>query len=292
MDRIEAIVEIPFKRKKTYGFEIITFEELRKLPIPRDQHPSRPHRLKFYLLLFITKGQGQHFIDFKSFHFGPGSCIFVAKDQVHAFDLRPDVEGFLVLFTDTFLDKTMIGTQPLKSISLYNYQVFNSPILQIPSEAQSQLLEQIHNINREYQQEDFATIEIIKAELKILLFRLERIRKNTNLPAQKKTISADFFQFQQFLNQHLFDSRKVGFYAFKMNVSTKKLNRVIHKATGLSAKNYIDQMLILESKRLLVNTNMSIKEISYIIGFDEPTNFIKYFKKFSRLTPTTFRKQF
>jgi len=49
---------------------------------------------------------------------------------------------------------------------------------------------------------------------------------------------------------------------------------------------------MLEAKRLLAHTNESVKEIGYNLGFDEPTNFIKYFRKHSNSTPIEFREQF
>ena len=48
---------------------------------------------------------------------------------------------------------------------------------------------------------------------------------------------------------------------------------------------------MLEAKRILAHTTESVKEIGYDLGFDEPTNFIKYFKKHSKFTPTEFREQ-
>ena len=57
-------------------------------------------------------------------------------------------------------------------------------------------------------------------------------------------------------------------------------------------KTYINDSLILEIKRLLMNTSLSIKEISYKTGFEDPTNFVKYFKKYTELTPIDFRKRF
>jgi AraC-like DNA-binding protein len=57
------------------------------------------------------------------------------------------------------------------------------------------------------------------------------------------------------------------------------------------AKTYISEYLTLEIKRFLMNTNLSIKEIAYQTGFEDPTNFVKFFKKHSNRTPAEFRKQ-
>ena len=59
-----------------------------------------------------------------------------------------------------------------------------------------------------------------------------------------------------------------------------------------SAKELIDERVVLEAKRMLVHTSNSIKEIGFDLGFDEPTNFIKYFRKHEEKTPIEFRKSF
>ena len=75
-------------------------------------------------------------------------------------------------------------------------------------------------------------------------------------------------------------------------MSSKKLNRITQELMGKPVKTYMYDSLILEIKRLLMNTSLSIKEISYKIGFEDPTNFVKYFKKYTELTPIDFRKKY
>ena len=77
-----------------------------------------------------------------------------------------------------------------------------------------------------------------------------------------------------------------------MAVSEKKLTKSIAATLGKSPKALIDERIVLEAKRLLVHTNSSIKEIGFDLGFDEPTNFIKYFRKHEAKTPIEFRKSF
>ncbi len=94
------------------------------------------------------------------------------------------------------------------------------------------------------------------------------------------------------MQDHIFESRQVKFYADALQISTKKLNRITYEIMQQPAKSYIDQYLILEIKRFLMNTALSIKEISYRVGFEAPTNFVKFFKKFEKMTPAAFRKQY
>ncbi len=74
-----------------------------------------------------------------------------------------------------------------------------------------------------------------------------------------------------------------------MGISTKKLNTFTKAIIHKSAKEFIDKICIKQIKRLLTNTNFSIKEIAYQMSFEETTNFYKYFKRQTSYTPEQFR---
>jgi len=61
---------------------------------------------------------------------------------------------------------------------------------------------------------------------------------------------------------------------------------------GVGAKTFIASRLALEAKRLLVHTEMPISAIAQRLGFDEATNFIKFFRGIEGCTPGEFRRQF
>ena len=86
--------------------------------------------------------------------------------------------------------------------------------------------------------------------------------------------------------------KRVGFYCQELNITPKRLNKATSNIFGKTPKNIIDERVLLESKRLLAHTSESIKEISFSLGFEELTNFIKYFKKHTKKTPVEFREEF
>ena len=75
-----------------------------------------------------------------------------------------------------------------------------------------------------------------------------------------------------------------------MSVSYKHLNTIRKEISGFTAKQFIDNHVILEAKRYLATTDISIKELTYDMGFDEPTNFVKFFSKHTQMTPAVFKK--
>ncbi|MGA9135527.1 MAG: helix-turn-helix domain-containing protein [Candidatus Sulfotelmatobacter sp.] len=124
--------------------------------------------------------------------------------------------------------------------------------------------------------------------LRTILLQAERLKQRTSFPA----VGLQFSRFLQFktLVEHRFRSlRKVGGYAAEMGVSSRNLNRVIHVASGLNAKDFVDARVVLELKRLLAHTDLGLKEITSVMTFDEPTNLVKYFRQRTGLTPMEFR---
>ena len=84
--------------------------------------------------------------------------------------------------------------------------------------------------------------------------------------------------------------RNVAEYARMLGFSSKKLNYITRHVVGKPAKEYITDCFLLRVKRVLISSDVSLKELAYQSGFDEPTNFIRNFKRYSGQKPTQFRK--
>jgi len=89
--------------------------------------------------------------------------------------------------------------------------------------------------------------------------------------------------------QNVTNTTKVNDYAKMMAISAKTLNSISKSIVHKAAKEFIDEICIKQIKRLLINTPLSIKEIAYESGFEETTNFYKYFKRQVQMTPEQFR---
>lgn len=288
------IPEIKFKdrQKKNFEFELIYTNRNLKAVFPKQHKPYRPHRLSFYTILFIIDGEGQHFIDFKPYDYKKGSLIFLSKEQVHAFQENEGREAYFLLFTEHFLEKNPGNSNLIQQLSIYNYHLYE-PVIHLSEEQFHQLHNIARTIKKEYDDpDDFATEDIIQSYLRIFLFQAERIRKQHLEKQTKPYYYEEFGHFQSLLQQHIFENRQVAYYAEKLGFSTKKLNRITQEVVQMPAKTYINDMLILEMKRFLMNTALSIKEIAYKTGFESPTNFVKFFRKNESITPAAFRKQY
>ncbi len=287
------IPQVPFQKQVADGldFEILPLQEIFQRATNELNHsPFLPHRVNFSIIIFITKGKGNHFIDFKKYSFQKGSIIFIAKEQVHAFDKKSTFEGFLILFTENFIWNTVDFSKSLNYSMLYNYHS-NSPILNpkdMPNENFFSIIEEIY---QEYNfPNSFAKEEIISSLMNFLFLKAERIfRKDLNSKREKK-LAKPFNTFRNLLIKNYQNTRNASDYAQMMNISYKHLNDICKAVLRQTAKEFIDKYLILEIKRHLGSSNISIKELTFQMGFDEPTNFIKFFKKHTQQTPSQFKK--
>ena len=289
---MKHIPKISFKcidNEKTKGFEFMNLTNFfaRMPEIKLDHDPTSAHRLSFFALLFVTKGTGSHQVDLKEYQLEPGSVLKVAKGQIHAFQENAEYEGYLLLFTEDFIINYFSKSSTNLILHLYNYHLIN-PIAndkKLNETFLSQLRKELESENT------YAQKNIVAALLDLYLLQLERKSPNTKLQSSDSKQYDTFLQFKNLVETNYFTTRNVKDYAEMMFISTKQLNQSVKEITLDTAKSFIDDYVILEAKRAIASTEKSLKEIAFDIGFDEVTNFTKFFKNKMKISPKGFRKQ-
>lgn len=287
---MNKIPEITFdnKNQSKLGFEITRIEELINSSI-MESKLGKVHKLTFFAIMFIDNGKGQHNIDFRNYNFKKGDIIFISNEQVHAFSQDKCYKGYLILFTDEFLMKNLSNQEMRAFSSLYNYQIYN-PIVEVGNEFYEDYLRLIQDIKIEYQaKNDHLKEDILRNKLKVLLLKSERFKNNHSQIVNSKYYS-EFLQFQNLLKVNIKTEYHVQFYADKLFMSSKKLNTITKEILGFSVKKIVSDIRTLKIKRSLLDLSQSIKEIAFEFGFDEHTNFVKFFKKQTGISPSDFRE--
>lgn len=246
-------------------------------------------QIDFYLLLFISHGTGKHTIDFTDYEYRKGTLLSIRKDQIHRF-FESDAQGYLLLFTDDFLMQFIEQSEIVKSLQLFN-ELIASPKIQLENDTYKEFFQLIQEIQHEYEGiKDEHSLGIVGNLLQIFFRKTLRIKSKSSQVLTQKKYLEEFVQLQNLVEKQCFKMKKVVSYASQMAVSSKTLNNITRQIVNKSAKQFIDEIIITQVKRLLVNTQLSVKEIAYEAGFDEPTNFYKFFKKHTSVTPEVFRK--
>lgn len=270
------------------GFDLIKLEELSQRK-DIDHSPFELHLVEFFLIVFVEKGKGRHTIDFTDYQYEKGTILTVRKDQIHKFHNIPSTTGRVLLFTDEFLVSYLEKLEAQKSLQLFN-EVLGSPIITLSKKEFMQVEGLIDRIASEYfNLNDDYSLGIIRSELHILIAKLFRIKSDKNETITSRKYLSEFIEFQNLVEKHANKYTKVQDYAKMIGVSTKTLGNVTKAIVNKSAKEFVDGICTKQIKRLLINTDMSIKEVAYATGFLETTNFYKYFKRQTKVTPEQFR---
>ena len=195
------------------------------------------------------------------------------------------------MFTDNFFAKTEDDTKYLNSTILFN-DLLDIPIIDVKSSPS--LLIAFHAIEAELSKDNDAYhYSLLHNLLHNLLLLAERERRAQGFTEMAKGVDLDYtVLFKDLLAAQFRTLKSVSGYASQMNVSEKRLYHATTTTMGKTPKVIIDEKVMLEAKRLLIHTNLSIKEIGYDLGFEEPTNFIKYFRKHTAKTPIEFRESY
>lgn len=247
------------------------------------------HQVNFYILLLGTNHQGCHTIDFTDYSYQQGTVLSIRKDQIHKFHLSK-AEGLLFFFTDDFIASYLEQQEALKALQLFN-ELLSSPKIQLTPIEYADILQLGQHIQNEYTQVvDDYSLGIIRSLLHILIAKLYRAKAQKGCDLTPRKYLTEFIAFQKLVETNCFKTKKVMDYAQTMGCSTKTLNNIVQEIVHKSAKNFINELIVTKIKRLLIHSSASIKEIAYTAGFDEPTNFYKFFKKYTQSSPEAFRK--
>ena len=247
------------------------------------------HRHNYNQLLFIENAKGKHEIDFISFPLKNYSFHFVAAGQVHKLLLNEKAVGGALLFQREVFSETAHEKNLLESLPFFNR--VNYPVLETDKNNFEQFTSFIQHIFEE--QNDDNNFIIKKNYLSILLLKLRQFYFQHAKEETTKTKSPQLVnQFLHLIEKNCLANNKVNWFADKLFVTPNHLNETSKNITGKTALELIQEQILLEAKRMIIYTTLSIKEIAFACGFDDVAYFSRFFKKHTAKTPQEFRKRF
>ena len=243
---------------------------------------SLPHRQEFYGVFYYTNSYGKHFIDFKEYDIEKGSVFLISNEQVHYFKNIEKTEGNIILFTNLFLENDFLIEQVFE-------QNIGNPTLSLNTPLLKDVDFLILQIKSTIASTKAMKSTILKKYLEIILLEIVQF-KQESLPVQNIYYQR-FIKFKKDLKEYYKEHKDVKFYANKQFITTKTLNLAVREIIDKSAKQFINDHIILLAKRMLINSKYAISEITFNLGFDEPTNFVKFFRNKETITPSMFQKK-
>lgn len=247
------------------------------------------HQLSFYEVIFIEEGSGTFTLDENKILIAPQTIIFTSPGQVRCWEIEKKVKGYTLFFDKDFLHLFFSD-----ELFLYRFQYFHQyshpTAIRISEESFEKCLELVHGIEQEFGLLQNDSNHLIRSLLYQLLVILNRYYACIHNVQRDTYIHADFYRFRSLLEKKFVGDRSVDAYSKVLNISTGFLNKICRQFSGLSAQQMIHYKLISEIKKQLYQ-NKSAKEIAYEFGFSDPSNFNRFFKKFTGITPQQYRKK-
>ncbi|MBY6016457.1 helix-turn-helix domain-containing protein [Ferrimonas balearica] len=268
------------------GIEVIDLGQIYREPSAHCDDPFQPHRVDYFCFICIDRGSGSHWVDGVSHPYQDGSLIFINRDQHHAFDRSDSPQGKLVVITPAFFSACAANIRNSYFVP-FHLSLMCSPVLQMaPSDSQNchGLLEQLIVAIAEADQ-DTTIVELLFAALVLKLSRQRSLQR----PAADDLCRRRFTEFLNLVENEFHQSRDATVYAGKMHLSYKSLNQLCKRCSGRTAKQIIDFRLNLEITRKLRMNSDCIQSIAFEMGFDDITNFVRYFKRHNNVTPANYR---
>ncbi|PTS98667.1 hypothetical protein DBR11_14255 [Pedobacter sp. HMWF019] len=266
----------------------LAIKNLRSEKSEEEHDSSKPHRDHHYLVILITNGQFTINLDFKEINIIAPKLLFVFPEQVHNITEIKNPSGWAVSFDpslisntlQTLLEKNLKG--PIELEKQTDFYQYTTSLMDLMEQLQSKGLSG-HSIK--------AAHSVLNAILELTAEKTIAATIYINATTTSRAVAIEQ-EFNQLLKQHYKNWKQPTQYAAALHISVAHLYDTMKGMTGTSVSELIQQCSILEAKRLLYFTDLSVKEIGYELGYNEPVYFGKLFKKTTGLTPLQFRHQY
>lgn len=235
----------------------------------------QPRRLTSYFIVLIDSGTITYNLDLQDITLSDGHLLFAMPNQVFVPPPKTDnLKYFKLLFDDNTL--TLLPQQfPFLANPLNSQTIIFDGATRDRVRKVFEILNQILHIDKQP-----TDTEIILAYLNSLLAELNSAYfKNTAPTNILNTNLSKFIEFKLAVETHLTEQPSVNAIAEKLALTTNSLYRIVKEYSGVSPKDFFTNRLIIEAQRKLQYSNLSVKELAYELGFNDPDYFSRFFKK-------------
>lgn len=253
-------------------------------PLPSD---LQPRRMTVYNFFFLTKGFSSRSSGLDTYDFGENTFFFVPAHQIttHKF-IREDVEGFychfnLELFAQKASPKDLFAEFPFLELNAY-------PLVIVNEATKINVVHLLERLLTEYKADKECRFDILRMYLLTIFTELKPFVETS----KPKTVNAALQiteEFKKALAHHISNKFKIADYANLLHISPNHLNKCVKQTTGKSALDLLNEMLLLEAKVLLKQTDLTVTEIAYKLGKNEIGNFARFFKSQTGMRPSEYR---
>ena len=255
-----------------------------------DKYSNEMFRAGAFFYILVETGTAEFVIDCHSYIIGKGDMLLVApRMSVKLMKKSSDFGTCGLCMEPFFFDSLSIGNYVYKR--LYNSS-HTTYVLRL-EDSDTVHIRKTLDLMSHYLTSDHPA-EMAGSLVNFLLLQITEIFHSQNVhPAGRvKHSDALFRLFRKLLAENYRKEHELQFYADSLHISQTYLSRVIRQISGKTVNNYIAEALYTDARRLLVFTDLTVKEIAEQLGFSDQSSFGKFFKKKSETSPANFRDEY
>lgn len=254
-----------------------------------DEHTDiyQPRRIRKYVLIWCAKAGITAAVDEKELHVKKHEVLTITSGQIHYFKKQEKAEGFILEFTLDFFCKNDNDIELIFHNGLFCHFDLNEVIaIHNHSVIQSQL----ELIKQELQSQPYQYLITVHSRIELILVEINRAKLERGDEIWKP--GALFLKFLELVRANFKDNYSLAQLSAMLGTTEAKLNEQSKQHTGRTAQNVIYGLIASEAKRLLTYQNLSVKEVAYELGFNDPFYFSNFFKKHAKVSPKSYQQKF
>ncbi len=281
---IYSLGEFSSVDNKSKNYQVEVFDANRHFEV------SYPHKHDFYEVLFLTQGSGYHIIDSNKYKIEPPCIFFMSPGQAHKLELSSDIGGYLFLFTEEFYLLNRVNKNKLLELPFFYSVEQNNPPLLLADSSDAEFLKALFARGcHEENLEDDVSEEVIRALLDVLLQTCNKLYP-LEFGLQKTRGHLLVKNLLQLIEENFQKNIAISEYANMLSITPNHLTQMVKHVTGTTSSKLLQNKVIIETKRLLIHSEMTVTEIADYMNFSDQSYFTKFFKKACGITPLQYRK--
>lgn len=254
---------------------------------PHLKVPVLPHRRGVNFFIFLTKGLVVRSKGLNKFTIRPNHFYFLPANQITSLEcISDDAEGFYCHFRSEIFQHKLLKVNLPHDFSFFKLTA--SPLVKVLSI--TKIMESLQLLEKEYESTDAQRMEVIPFQMVLLFLEIKKQAEVSTVVNIKKSAALVLTeQYADAIEKFMVEKRNVADYANYLAVTSNHLHKCVKVATGKSAHDLLANIRLLEAKVLLKQSDLTIGEIAFKIGKPNQSDFSRFFKSRTGLTPNVYR---
>jgi len=247
----------------------------------------KPRRIRKYVLVWCSSGSATLVVDENVFELKANTAITITSGQIHYIKKTKAARGFVLEFTYDFFCKDDKDIELIFHNSLFCHFAMNEVI---PLGKSKLVGMELTQIGKELKQKPYQYLISTHSMIKLILVELNRAKIKQGGEIYKP--DALFLKFLEALRANFKENPTARQLAGYLGTTESKLNELSKLHTGNTAQHVIHGLVASEAKRLFMYEKLSVKEVAYELGFNDPFYFSNFFKKQTKQSPKMYKEKY